>query len=166
MPGAVTLPQSQSDQSLNPPLGTNGSRPPWSYLAICAYLKAGEFLGQAPPPCAPHRNGNSNSLLVRNQKSKANPRPHGNLTSPALKVHFLKPGGGGRGHRPLSLTTTPSFKQIGKAKDGLLDTEAQREHDADIQRGERRQQREVRHCHRGGATHNPRRAEGQGNQTR
>ena len=51
------------------------------------------------------------------------------------------------------------FKQIGKAKDGLLDTEARRRHDADIQRGdnkERCQQREVRHCIRGAATHNPR----------
>ena len=36
------------------------------------------------------------------------------------------------------------FKQIGKAKDGLLDTEARRRHDADIQRGDRCQQREVR----------------------
>ena len=45
------------------------------------------------------------------------------------------------------------FKQIGKAKDGLLDTEARRRHDADIQRGDRRQQREVRHCNRGAATH-------------
>ena len=47
------------------------------------------------------------------------------------------------------------FKQIGKAKDGLLDTEARRRHDADIQRGDRRQQREVRHCNRGAATHDP-----------
>ena len=48
------------------------------------------------------------------------------------------------------------FKQIGKAKDRLLDTEARRRHDADIQRGNRRQQREVRHCNRGAATHDPR----------
>ena len=34
------------------------------------------------------------------------------------------------------------FKQIGKAKDGLLDTEARRRHAADIQRGDRCQQRE------------------------
>ena len=34
------------------------------------------------------------------------------------------------------------FKQIGKAKDGVLYTEARRRHDADIQRGTRRQ-REV-----------------------
>ena len=47
------------------------------------------------------------------------------------------------------------FKQIGKAKDGLLDTEARRRHDADIQRGARRQQRELRHCNRGVATHDP-----------
>ena len=47
------------------------------------------------------------------------------------------------------------FKQIGKAKDGLLDTEARRRHDADIQRGDRHQQREVRHCNRGAATHDP-----------
>ena len=47
------------------------------------------------------------------------------------------------------------FKQIGKAKDGLLDTEARRQHDADIQRGDRHQQREVRHCNRGAATHDP-----------
>ena len=47
------------------------------------------------------------------------------------------------------------FKQIGKAKDGLLDTEARRRHNADIQRGDRRQQREVRHCNRGAATHDP-----------
>ena len=32
---------------------------------------------------------------------------------------------------------------------------ARRRHDADIQRGERRQQREVRHCNRGAATHDP-----------
>ena len=47
------------------------------------------------------------------------------------------------------------FKQIGKAKDGLLDTEARRRHDADIPRGDRHQQREVRHCNRGAATHDP-----------
>ena len=47
------------------------------------------------------------------------------------------------------------FKQIGKAKDGLLDTEARRRHDADIQRGDRRQQWEVRRCNRGAATHDP-----------
>ena len=47
------------------------------------------------------------------------------------------------------------FKQIGKAKDGLLDTEARRRHDADIQRGDRRQQREVRQCSRGAVTHDP-----------
>ena len=45
------------------------------------------------------------------------------------------------------------FKQIGKAKDGLLDTEARRRHDADIQRGDRHQQREVRHCNTGATTH-------------
>ena len=47
------------------------------------------------------------------------------------------------------------FKQIGKANDGLPDTEARRRHDADIQRGDRRQQRDVRHCNRGAATHDP-----------
>ena len=47
------------------------------------------------------------------------------------------------------------FKQIGKAKDGVLDTEARRRHNADIQRGGGRQQREVRHCNRGAATHDP-----------
>ena len=47
------------------------------------------------------------------------------------------------------------FKQIGKAKDGLLDTEARRQHDADIQRGDMRQQQEVRHCNREAATHDP-----------
>ena len=47
------------------------------------------------------------------------------------------------------------FKQIGKAKDGLLDTEARRRHDADIQRGTRCQQREVRHGNRGAATRGP-----------
>ena len=47
------------------------------------------------------------------------------------------------------------FKQIGKAKDGLLDTEARRWHDADIQRGTRRQQPEVRQANRGAATHGP-----------
>ena len=46
-------------------------------------------------------------------------------------------------------------REIGKAKDGLLDTEARRRHDADIQRGDRLQQREVRHCNRGAATHDP-----------
>ena len=47
------------------------------------------------------------------------------------------------------------FKQIGKAKDGLLDTEARRRHDADIQRGTRLQQREVLQGNRGAATHGP-----------
>ena len=47
------------------------------------------------------------------------------------------------------------FKQIGKAKDGLLDTEARRQHDAGIQRGTRRQQREVRLGNRGASTHGP-----------
>ena len=47
------------------------------------------------------------------------------------------------------------FKLIVKAKHGVLDTEARRRHDADIQRGDRRQQREVRHCNRGAATHDP-----------
>ena len=47
------------------------------------------------------------------------------------------------------------FKQIGKAKDRLLDTEARRRHNADIQRGTRCQQREVRKGNRGAATHGP-----------
>ena len=48
-----------------------------------------------------------------------------------------------------------TVQKIGKAKDGLLDTEARRWHDTDIQRGDRRQQREVRHCNRGATTHDP-----------
>ena len=47
------------------------------------------------------------------------------------------------------------FKQIGKAKDGLLDTEARRRQNADIQRRDKRQQWEVRHCNRGATTHDP-----------
>ena len=47
------------------------------------------------------------------------------------------------------------FKQIGHAKDRLLDTEARRRHDADIQGRDRRQRREVHQCNRGAATHDP-----------
>ena len=47
------------------------------------------------------------------------------------------------------------FKQIAKAKDGLLNTEARRRHDADIHRGTKRQQREVHQGNRGAATHGP-----------
>ena len=49
------------------------------------------------------------------------------------------------------------FKQIGKAKDGLFDTEARRRHNADIQRGDGHQQRAVRHDNRGAARHVPER---------
>ena len=58
---------------------------------------------------------------------------------PDKNAHHIKKAGG-------------LFKQIGKAKDGLLDIEARRRHNAGIQRGDRRQQREVRHCNRGAAT--------------
>ena len=47
------------------------------------------------------------------------------------------------------------FKQIEKAKARLLDAEARRRHAADKQRGDRREQRETRHCNRGVATHDP-----------
>ena len=58
------------------------------------------------------------------------------------------------------------FKQIGKAKDGLLDIEARRPHDADVQRGTRHQHgRCARAIGEQRHTAPNRRAEGQGSQT-
>ena len=47
------------------------------------------------------------------------------------------------------------FKPIGKTMEGLFDTEAQRLHNANIQRGIRHQQREVPQGNRGAVTHGP-----------
>ena len=63
--------------------------------------------------------------------------PWGHHTQPSVKVHPDK----NTHHREKA---EGLFKQIAKANNGLLHAEAQRRNDANIQRGDRRQQREVR----------------------